>query len=144
MSETASPREVDMNIVEVTLVGQTSPNLTFFRLGVNNLLVCAPLGIILQERFFEIDLKIKVIVIWNPYTFELSMRSVVLGLNRCLDEHGLHLALFREVGHDRFLEISHLILDLLVNFDAACVVLLGDQNQMRLRFLVKRMERREF
>lgn len=72
------------------------------------------------------------------------MRSVVLGLNRCLDEHGLHFALFREVGHDCFLEISHLILNLLVDFDAACVVLLGDQNQMRLRFLIKRMERREF
>ncbi len=144
MSETTSPREVDMNIVEVTLVGQTSPNLTFFRLGINNLLMCAPLGIILQERFFEINLKIKVIVIGHTNAFELCVRSVVLGLYRCLDEHGLHLALFREVGHDRFLEISHLILDLLVDFHAACVVLLGDQNQMSLRLLIKWMERREF
>lgn len=144
MSETSSPREVDMYIVEVALVRQASPNLALFRLGVNNFLMRAPLRIILQERLFEIDLKIKVIVIRNPDTFQLGMRSIVLRLNCCLDEYRLHFALLREVSHDSFLEIPHLILHLFVNFYAASKVLLRNQNHMSLGFFLQRMKGRNF
>ena len=69
VSETSSTRKINVNVVEISLVGQAPPDLSFLWLCVNDFFVVSPFRIILHERLFEINLKIELIVIWDSDTF---------------------------------------------------------------------------